>query len=779
MTDNPREKTDFIRAMITADRRAGRHGGRVATRFPPEPNGFLHIGHAKSIHLNFGIAQEFGGTCNLRFDDTNPETEDELYVRSIQEDVRWLGYDWDDRLYFASDYFEKMYAFAEHLIRRGEAYVDSSSEAEIREARGTVTEAGQPTKYRDRSVEENLDLFRRMRAGEFADGAHVLRGKIDLASPNMIMRDPVFYRIRHMHHYRRGNDWCIYPLYDYAHCIEDAIECITHSLCTLEFENNREIYDWIVERLPRGDGEFEVPPESSPKQTEFARLALDYTVMSKRKLLQLVNGEFVSGWDDPRIPTIAGMRRRGFTPEAIRSFCDLVGIAKANSRVDIAKLEYAIRDDLNARAPRVMCVVDPLRVVITNWEEGRVDQLDAPYYPHDVPLEGSRRVPFTRELYIERDDFAEEPPRGFFRLAPGREVRLRYGYVIRCDDVVKDDAGNVVELRCSCDPGTRGGDTPDGRSVKGTIHWVSARHALPVEVRLYDRLFTAPDPEADEEKSFIDFLNPESLVVKQAHIEPSVGSDGFTHYQFERLGYFVRDPDGNAERPVFNRTVTLRDTWARQSHAAPVNEGRPQRERPKQPQQEGTERAALEALAPARRAAVAEMARAWHIDEVTAEIVTRSPASERLFTTTVQEGANPRLVANWMVNELPREIGETPLDQVAFDAPQFAAFLKLVENDDINSSAAREVLGVLVREGGDPAAIIDARGLRQISDTAELERIIDDVITANPDKAEAWRGGKTGLLGFFVGQVMNRSGGRANPQLVRELLGQHLQGTAS
>ena len=775
MTEKPREKTDFIRAMIIADVRAGKHGGRVATRFPPEPNGYLHIGHAKSIHLNFGIAEEFGGTCNLRFDDTNPETEDEKYVHAAQEDIRWLGYDWGDRLYFASDYFEKMYAFAEHLIRRGEAYVDSSSEAEIREARGTVTEPGRPTKYRDRSVEENLDLFRRMRAGEFPDGAHVLRAKIDLASPNMIMRDPVLYRIRHAHHYRRGNEWCIYPLYDYAHCIEDAIECITHSLCTLEFENNREIYDWIVERLPRGTGEFEIPPESNPKQTEFARLALDYTVMSKRKLLQLVNGGFVNGWDDPRMPTIAGMRRRGITPEAIRNFCDLVGVAKANSRVDIAKLEYAIRDDLNARAPRVMCVVDPLRVVITNWEEGRTDELDAPYYPHDVPLEGSRTVPFTRELYIERDDFAEDPPKGFFRLAPGREVRLRYGYIIRCDEVVKNHAGDVVELRCTYDPETRGGTTADGRTVRGTIHWVSATEGVPVEVRLYDRLFTVPDPEADEEKSFLEFLNPDSLVVRQGYIEPSVRGDDYAHYQFERLGYFVRDPDGTRDAPVFNRTVTLRDTWAKQTQTAPASDGRPQREKPKPVQQEGTERAALEALDPERRAAVAEFARVWHIDEVTAEIITRTPATERLFTATVQEGANARLAANWIVNELPRETGDTPLDQVAFDAPQFAAFLKLIENNEVNSSAAREVLAVLVREGGDPAAIIDARGLRQISDTAELERIIDEVIAANPDKAEAWRGGRTGLLGFFVGQVMRRTGGRANPQLVQSLLEQQLQ----
>ncbi len=783
---DPGRPHDFIRAMVAADRAAGRHGGRVVTRFPPEPNGFLHIGHAKAIHLSFGIAQEFDGTCHLRFDDTNPETENELYVRSIQEDVRWLGYDWGEHLYFASDYFERMYAFAVHLIRAGKAYVDSSSEAEIRDARGTVTEPGRPTKYRDRSIEESLDLLERMRAGEFADGTHVLRARIDLASPNMLMRDPVLYRIRHAHHYRRGDEWCIYPLYDYAHPTEDAIECITHSLCTLEFDNNREIYDWVVANLPRGDDDILIPPESHPRQTEFARLALDYTVMSKRKLLQLVTGGYVTGWDDPRMPTIAGLRRRGVTPEAIRAFADLIGVAKANTRVDIAKLEYAIRDDLNRRAPRVMCVVNPLKVVITTWESGKVEDIDAPYYPHDVPLEGSRSLPFSRELWIDRDDFAENPPKGFFRLAPGREVRLRYGYVIRCDDVVKNEAGEIVELHCSHDPATRGGDTPDGRVVKGTIHWVSAQHALPCEVRLYDRLFIAPDPEADETKSFIEFLNPKSLVVaERALVEPSVRDDERTHYQFERVGYFVRDPESTPAHLVFNRTVTLRDTWAKMAGAGEGSlpsltaagrggTDRAQRDRPHAPQQQGTERRALDELDDTRRALVHEFARAHHIEDVTAEILTRNPAAERLFTATVEEGASARLAANWIVNELAREVGDATLDQLTFDAPQFAAFLKLVENDEVSSSAAREVLAVLARDGGDPADILDARGLRQLNDPVALESVIDEVVRANPDKVEAFRGGRTGLLGFFVGQVMNRSGGRANPQLVQELLRQRL-----
>ena len=513
------EPVDFIREIIREDMRKGTYGGKVLTRFPPEPNGWLHIGHAKSITLNFGVAAEFGGLCNLRFDDTNPETEDPAFVEAIQRDIRWLGFDWDDRLYFASDYFDQFYEFAVQLVKMGKAYVDSLSEEEIREYRGTVLTPGRPSPYRVRSVEENLDLLARMRRGEFPDGAHVLRAKIDMASPNMKKRDPLLYRIRHAHHYRTGDKWCIYPFYDYAHPLSDAIEGITHSICTLEFENNREIYDWLVDNLIE-------PPQ--PRQYEFARLNLDYTVMSKRKMLQLVNEGYVSGWDDPRMSTIAGLRRRGITPEAIRTFSEKVGVAKANSRVDIALLEYCIRDDLNYRAPRVMCVLRPLKVVITNYPEGQVEQLDAPYWPHDVPKEGSRPVPFSREIYIERDDFMEDPPKSFYRLAPGREVRLRYAYIIRCDEVIKDpQTGEVTELRCTYDPATQGGAAPQGRKVRGAIHWVSAQHALPVEVRLYDRLFLKPNPDDVEEgKTFKDNLNPNSMeVVTEARVEPSVGDD--------------------------------------------------------------------------------------------------------------------------------------------------------------------------------------------------------------------------------------------------------------
>jgi glutaminyl-tRNA synthetase len=553
---DPTTHKDFIRDMVAADVASGRFGRTVKTRFPSEPNGFLHIGHAKSICLNFGIANEFGGQCNLRFDDTNPFTEEIRYVDAIKEDVRWLGFQWNGEFY-ASDYFEQLYEFAELLVTKRKAYVDSENEEQIREGRGTVTSPGRPSPFRDRSVDENLDLLRRMRAGEFPDGAHVLRAKIDLAHPNMIMRDPLLLRIRNAPHYRRGTDWCIYPLYDFAHGLSDAIEGVTHSLCTLEFKDNNDIYRWLV-----SEAGFERPPE----QTEFARLEIDYTVLSKRKLLRLVAEGHVTGWDDPRMPTIAGLRRRGVTPEAIRTFADTIGVARKDARVELATFEHAVRDDLNMRVPRVLCVVKPLRVVLTNYPEGEDEWLDASYYPHDVPLTGSRKVPFSRELYIDSDDFMEDPPKKFFRLAPGREVRLRYGYFITCQEVVKDSSGAVIELRCTYDPATRGGDAPDGRKVQGTIHWVSASHALDCEVRLYDRLFTIPDPdEVEEGKDFISALNPGSLeVVKDAKIEPSVAGDAVgSRYQFERTGYFISDLDSKPGAPVFNRTVGLRDSWAK------------------------------------------------------------------------------------------------------------------------------------------------------------------------------------------------------------------------
>ena len=548
--------SDFIRDILDEDLRTGKYGGRVHTRFPPEPNGYLHIGHAKSICLNFGIAKEFSGICNLRFDDTNPTKEEIEYVESIIEDVRWLGFDWDDRLYYASDYFEKLYEYAVGLIRMGKAYVCNLSADEIRGYRGTLTEPGRESPYRNRSVEENLDLFRRMRAGEYPDGSHTLRAKIDMASGNINTRDPVIYRILHAEHHRTGNRWCIYPMYDFAHCISDSIEGITHSICTLEFEDHRPLYDWFLDELKL----------YHPQQIEFARLNVSYTVLSKRRLVQLVSRGNVSGWDDPRMPTIAGMRRRGYTPNAIRNFCERIGVAKRDSIVDIALLEYSIREDLNKKAPRVMAVIHPLKVVILNYPETHLDELEAINNPED-PGMGTRRVPFSRVIYIERDDFREDPPREYFRLAPGREVRLRYAYYITCVGVVKDDkTGEVTELHCTYDPATRGGDSPDRRKVKATLHWVSAAHALPAEVRLYEHLFVKADPnDVEGDGDFTANINPKSLeIVTSCRVEPGLSSASpGSIYQFERLGYFCVDPDTAKGSLVFNRTVTLRDAWAK------------------------------------------------------------------------------------------------------------------------------------------------------------------------------------------------------------------------
>ncbi len=546
---------DFIRAIVDEDLATGKHHGRVSTRFPPEPNGYLHIGHAKSICLNFGIAQERGGSCNLRFDDTNPAKEDVEYVDAIKDDVAWLGFRWSAELY-ASDYFERLYRFAVELITQGKAYVDSLDGDQIRAYRGTLTEGGKNSPYRDRPVAENLDLFARMRGGEFADGAHVLRAKIDMASPNFNLRDPTLYRIRHAAHHRTGDAWCIYPMYDFAHPLSDALERITHSICTLEFEDHRPLYDWLVSALI---------DEDRPRQIEFARLNLNYTVMSKRKLLQLVQQGVVSGWNDPRLPTISGLRRRGYTPESIRDFCARIGVAKKENVIDVAQLEHSIREDLNRRAPRVMTVLRPLKVVLTNYPEGQVEEVDVINNPEDASA-GTRKVPFSRVLYIERDDFLEDPPKKFFRLSPGKEVRLRCAYFITCTEVVKDGRGEILELRCTYDPSTRGGDSPDGRKVKATLHWVSAAHAVPVEVRLYDRLFSAEDPErVAEGKTFLDHLNPHSLdVIRDCQAEPSLASAAVgARVQFERLGYFCVDTDSRPGRLVFNRTVSLRDAWAK------------------------------------------------------------------------------------------------------------------------------------------------------------------------------------------------------------------------
>lgn len=558
MTEEEKKRiaNNFIRQIIIEDLKTNKWGGRVHTRFPPEPNGYLHIGHAKSICLNFGLAEEFGGLCNLRFDDTNPTKEDEEYVNAIIEDVRWLGFDWGDRLFFASDYFDQLYEYAVQLIKMGKAYVCDLSQDEIRQTRGTLTEPGIESPFRNRSIEENLELFERMRKGEFPDGAKTLRAKIDMASSNLNMRDPVIYRIKHASHHRTGDKWCIYPMYDFTHCLSDSIERITHSICTLEFEDHRPLYDWFLDQL----GVYH------PQQIEFARLNLSYTVLSKRKLLELVQRGIVDGWDDPRMPTIRGLRRRGYTPESIREFAEIIGVSKKESLVDIAVLEHCIRDDLNKRAQRAFVVLNPVKVIIDNYPEDLVEEMDAINNPEDLSM-GTRKVPFSKELYIERDDFMENPPKKYYRLAPGREVRLRYAYYITCTDVVKDlNTGEILEIHCIYDPSTRGGSSPDGRKVLGTIHWVSARHCFHVEVRLYDRLFIKENPnEVEEGKTFLDYINPNSLVIKTGYAEPFLKNAQLEEkFQFERIGYFCVDSKlSKPGQPVFNRTVTLKDTWSK------------------------------------------------------------------------------------------------------------------------------------------------------------------------------------------------------------------------
>ncbi|MCH8145241.1 MAG: glutamine--tRNA ligase/YqeY domain fusion protein [Gemmatimonadetes bacterium] len=766
-----KRQQDFIRAMVAEDMKTGKYGGRVVTRFPPEPNGYLHIGHAKAICLDFGIAQENAGVCHLRFDDTNPESEDVKFVESIKEDVRWLGFDWGEKLFFASDYFERLYDFAIALVEADKAYVDSQSLQDIRRGRGTVTEAGTESPHRNRSVAENLDLFRRMRAGEFKDGEHVLRAKIDMAAKNMLMRDPVLYRIRHARHYRAGDAWCIYPLYDFTHCLSDVIEQITHSLCTLEFKDNRALYDWVLNAAAIE------PPR--PEQTEFARLNLDYTVLSKRKLVQVVEQGLVDGWDDPRMPTIAGLRRRGVTPEAIRTFCDMIGVARVDSRVDMEKLEYAIRDDLNKRVPRVMCVLRPLKVVILNYPEDQVEELDAPHYPRDVPQEGSRKVPFTRELYIERDDFMEDPPEKFFRLAPGREVRLRHAYLVKCVDVIKDDSGEITEIHCTYDPETKSGTAPDGRKVKGTVHWVSAAHSLPAEVRLYDRLFLKADPDdVAEGEDFTSNLNPDSKVVlTESRIEPSVAdAPPGSRYQFERQGYFVSDVvDSSRDNLMFNRTVGLRDTWAKITVADSAEKGE-RRERGGRTAREGVTKPRQRTVADDRGASpkvaalTARFAGEFGLSDEQAKALAGDPTLATLFEEAVAVHDHPKTIASWIVGEVSRRLKEGEGKGLPFTGAQVAALVTLIDDGTISRTTAKDVFAEMSERGDHPVQIVERRGLRQLSDPKTIEPLVNKLVAENPDKAAQYRAGRTGLLGFFVGQVMKESGGRANPELVKEMV---------
>jgi glutaminyl-tRNA synthetase len=762
-------RSDFIRDIIEDDLRTGKHDGRVVTRFPPEPNGYLHIGHAKSICLNFGVAEQYEGRCNLRFDDTNPLTEGVEYVESIAHDVNWLGFSFGDRALYASDYFGEMYQLAEDLINQGKAYVDHLSDEEIKEYRGGLGEPGRPSPFRARTVEENLARFREMRAGELPDGSCVLRAKIDVGSPNMKMRDPLLYRIRHARHHRTGDAWPIYPMYDWAHPISDGIEGVTHSLCTLEFENNRPLYDWVIESTQVSERR----GFSRPKQYEFARLNLDYTVMSKRRLLALIEDGYVSGWDDPRLPTIAAMRRRGYRPEAVRAFADLVGVAKVNSTVDIEKLEFCVRGDLNWTTPRVLGVLRPLRVTITSWPEGEVGTLTAPYFPPDVGKPGERTIPLEREILIERDDFMADPPAGYQRLAPGRTVRLRYGPCITCDEVVTE-RGEVLEIRGHHIPDSVG-KNPPGVKISGVIHWVPATSSVPAEVRLYDRLFLNARPE----DSTGDEINPDSVeVIKGARLEPSLAdAEPGSRWQLERVGYFVFDPvDSRPGTPVLNRIVTLRDSWQERSEDAappPVAKSASTKTRPPK-----RSRIEYRAEARTRDALLADRFAAWPstygLPESEVDLLTGDRPTGDLFEEAVRSGAAADATARWVINEVPRELGDRAVGETRLEGRGLGALIVATESGQVTGPAAKEVLAEMVLRGGDPTQIIVARGLAQVSDEATIAGFVDEVLVANPEKVDQYRGGKTGLFGFFVGQVVRASQGKANPQVVQRLLGTRL-----
>ena len=774
-SDAKEHGSNFIRDIIEADLNAGTHGGRVVTRFPPEPNGYMHIGHAKAICIDFGMAERYGGQCHLRFDDTNPVAEDTEYVLGIQEDIRWLGFDWGDRMFFASDFFPQMYELAEGLIRDRKAYVCDLSEEKFRELRGTVTSPGGHSPGRSRSVEENLDLFRRMAQGEFPDGHAVLRAVGDMANPNMKMRDPPLYRIRNVHHHRTGDAWCIYPMYDYAHPLEDALEDVTHSLCSLEFQDNRELYDWVIENTA---------VTTRPRQYEFARLNLTYTVTSKRKLRQLIEEGHVTGWDDPRMPTLRGLRRLGVPPEAIRNFVDRIGVAKTNSIIDIANFEWAIRDTLNAMAPRVMAVLDPIKVIVDNYPVDKVEWLDCPHWPHDIPNEGTRRVPFTRELWIERSDFAEQPPKGWRRMTVGEEIRLRYGYVVRCTSVERDDRGDVRAIHVTHDPETVGGDTPDGRKIKGTIHWVSATEGVSASVHLYDRLFRVPNPDGAD-GSLLDHVNPNSLEIKDAVVEPSLrDAPAGSRWQFERTGYFVRDETDGALR--FNRTVGLKDSWTQASEPA---DAKPVHPAPAQTPSESTEgrrkrkrraRTDVQAELFAMDTELAERFQTYQTDlglsEKDATTLTSDRALSDFFEAARRATAHTRTVANWTINGVQAHAKETGFDALRFSALDIAALADCIEEGIVSSKGAKAVFELLSTQGGEPRALIAEHGLSQITDEDAIQAFIDAFLAAHPGQLAQYRGGNPKLFGFFVGGVLRASGGRAAPDIVNRLLRAALNG---
>ncbi|MCB4746437.1 MAG: glutamine--tRNA ligase/YqeY domain fusion protein [Sulfurovum sp.] len=746
---------DFLRRIVEEDLKLEKYS-EIVTRFPPEPNGFPHIGHAKSITINFGIARDYGGYCHLRMDDTNPTTEDTKYVEAIKDAVEWLGFKWNSKVHYTSDYFNRLYAYAIDLIKMGKAYVDSLSEEEMREYRGTVTVPGKRSKYAQRSIEENLDLFEKMKNGEFAEGAHILRAKIDMASPNMKMRDPLLYRIRHAHHYRAGDKWAIYPMYDFAHCLSDYIEGITHSLCTLEFENNREIYEWVIETLKL--------KSPRPYQYEFARLNINYTVMSKRKLLELVEKKVVSGWDDPRMPTIAGYKRRGYTPESILAFCDQIGVAKANSVVDISQLEFCIRDDLNLKVPRVMCVMEPLKVTIINYE-GR-EEIEASYYPHDVPKEGMRRLPFSNEIYINREDFNENPPKGYFRLTPDQPVRLKYAYIIVCKEVVKDKEGNIVEIKAEYYSDSKSGSDTSGIKVKSAIQWVEESSAKQIEVRLYDRLFQTEAPQGVED------INPNSLkIIKNALIEPAVVIEKpDVRFQFEREGYFFVEPVDYTDRaPVFNKIVSLKDSWGKKKKSSQKNLKGLKKKLQKNMQVEGE----VVPMNTDEKILFNRYINVLNLNSTVAEMIARDKQLSQFFEETLKAYNAPASIANFVVNEVAREIKKGNV--LKFVPQQLAVLVKMIDDEIISTKIAKEIFETMCQEEIDPIAYVEENGLRQISDPADILPIVDDVIVKNPENVQKYKDGNQKLFGFFVGQVLKGTEGKANPTVVNDLVQQRLE----
>ena len=756
--------SNFLTDIIDADLAAGRLRGPVVTRFPPEPNGFLHIGHSKSILLNFGLAAHYGGRANLRFDDTNPTTEETEYVESIMDDVRWLSGDWGTHLHFASDYFERMYACAERLVQDGKAYVDSQPQEAIREQRGSFDRPGAASPYRDRPAAESLALFRRMRSGEFEDGACVLRARIDMSHPNLLLRDPLLYRIRHASHHRTGDAWCIYPMYDWAHPLEDAIEGVTHSICTLEFESNRELYDWVLDHTG--------PWDPRPHQYEFARLALGYTVMSKRKLLQLVNEKRVSGWDDPRMPTIAGMRRRGVTPEALHDFADLIGVSKNNSVVDIGKFEFCVRGDLERRSPRALAVLDPVRLTLSNWT-GPDEELDLPWWPAEPDRGGKRMVPFGRDLLVERDDFSADPPPDWKRLAPGREVRLAGAFVVRCEEVVRGPGGELEEIRCTFDPASR--EAGVARRGIGTIHWVHRSRSVPAEVRLYDRLFTVEQPDAAG--SFLDVINPGSLSsAPGARLEPAIrDAPPGTHWQFLREGYFFVDPvDSRPGAPIWNRTMTLKDTWA--TRAAPGDSRRPARPA-KEPaphapprRNRGDIRAEQRAADPALAAAHARLAATPGLSPDQADLLSADEVTAAWFDAAVAAGGPPGPTARWLLNELLGLAGDVSLPSLPLQAGDFGRFVSVAESGHTTGAGAKALLASLIERPGDPAARLVELGLERLDDRAAVDAAVSRVLASQATEVARYRAGEKKLFGFLLGAAMRETQGKADPAGLRKTL---------